>query len=172
MFCFNCQYAHGRVLHGWWLWISLRGLSMHVFPAYGREIVSINWQVDQCPSNAGFCCKDSAACINVSVVCCLFIFWGNTLICGLWPLNSTSKHIMCPCRVVQAAAFCLRRLWRMGRTKGIVEVRMEMNDVEFVSNKMLCSIPTILMGQCSVSPTKLFGGFASNSVLNCIYGSL
>ena len=53
----------------------------------------------------------------------------------------------------------------MGRSKGIVEVHLEAQETDDVATKILCHIPTLLHGMTRVDPTKMFGKFATNSIL-------
>ena len=53
----------------------------------------------------------------------------------------------------------------MGRSKGIVEVRLEPSDVAELSTQICTNMPEKVQGACSVNSTKLFDGFASNSIL-------
>ena len=55
----------------------------------------------------------------------------------------------------------------MGRSKGIVEVRLEPEEVDGVAKRIESLMPEVVKGACSVDPTQLFGGFAVNSILTC-----
>ena len=55
----------------------------------------------------------------------------------------------------------------MGRSKGIVEVRLEPQEVDDVAKSIQSLMPEVMKGACSVDPTKLFGGFAVNSISGC-----
>ena len=54
----------------------------------------------------------------------------------------------------------------MGRSKGIVEVRLEPAQVTDLSKRVSSNMPEKIQGACSVDPTQLFNGFATNSILN------